>query len=109
MRILNHLKVPTGDILAVQGKYGPLEFISVGDYGKAQNIKADFLGYTDEIKGVSHGELMPLTDKWVLTISSQYGCKVSCKFCDVPRVGNGRNVTLGDLQGQLLAGLQLHP
>jgi 23S rRNA (adenine2503-C2)-methyltransferase len=109
MEILRNIKVPTGNICVVQGSKGPLEFISVGDYGKEANLKADFLGLTDEIESVPHQELLPLTQKWVITISSQYGCAMGCKFCDVPRVGNGANATLGDLQGQLLAGLQLHP
>lgn len=30
-----------------------LEFLTVGDYGKENNIKADFLGLTKEINGVS--------------------------------------------------------
>lgn len=29
-----------------------LEFLTVGDYGKENNIKADFLGLTKEINGV---------------------------------------------------------
>lgn len=30
-----------------------LEFLTVGDYGKENNIKADFLGLTKEINGVA--------------------------------------------------------
>lgn len=30
-----------------------LEFLTVGDYGKENNIKADFLGLTKEINGYS--------------------------------------------------------
>lgn len=109
MQILRHLKVPTGDICVARGAYGPLEFISVGDYGKEANLKADFLGLTKEIDSVPHQELMPLSEKWVITISTQYGCRQHCRFCDVPRVGAGRNATLGDMQGQVIAGLHLHP
>jgi 23S rRNA (adenine2503-C2)-methyltransferase len=109
MRLLRVLKVPTGHICVAQGAHGPLEFISVGDYGKEANLKADFLGLTDEIEYVPHQELMPLEEKWVITLSTQYGCRQDCLFCDVPKVGGGRNATLGDMQGQLLEGLQLHP
>lgn len=38
-----------------------LEFLTVGDYGKENNIKADFLGLTKEINGVD------LSKKWVAT------------------------------------------
>ena len=34
-----------------------LEFLTVGDYGKENNIKADFLGYTKEINGVANREV----------------------------------------------------
>jgi 23S rRNA (adenine2503-C2)-methyltransferase len=52
---------------------------------------------------------MPLTEKWVITISTQYGCSMGCKFCDVPKVGIGRNATLKDLTNQVIEALKLHP
>ena len=110
MKILRNLKVPTGNILIVKGdRNKELELLSVGDYGKEQNIKADFMGLTREIEGVSHGDLLPLEDKWVITISSQYGCNSSCIFCDVPKVGKGLNATHNDLINQVKAGISLHP
>lgn len=38
------IEVPTGHILIVDGKYGKLECVSLGDYGKDVNIKCDALG-----------------------------------------------------------------
>lgn len=84
-------KVPTGNILVIEGSRGDLECLSIGDYGKDQNIKADFLGYIKEIKGVPSGTVMPMSEKWVITISTQYGCSMDCTFCDVPTVGPGVN------------------
>ena len=107
--ILKNLKVPTGNICIMQGDKGKLEFVSLQDYGKAKNIKADFLGYTKEINQVPHGELLPLEDKWVVTISTQYGCSMNCKFCDVPKVGKGINATYDDLKNQIISALSLHP
>jgi 23S rRNA (adenine2503-C2)-methyltransferase len=109
MQIHRHLKVPTGDILVVEGKKGLLECLSLGDYGKAQNVKADFLGLTNEIEGVPHGSLVPLEEKWVVTISTQYGCSMNCTFCDVPKVGSGKNATTDDMIGQVITGLRIHP
>jgi 23S rRNA (adenine2503-C2)-methyltransferase len=86
-----------------------IEFLSIGDYGKDSNIKADFLGITRELNGVPNGEIMPLSEKWVITISTQYGCSMGCKFCDVPKVGKGLNATLNDLTNQLIEGLKIHP
>lgn len=107
--ILKNLKVPTGNICIMKGEKGRLEFVSLHDYGKAKNIKADFLGYTQEINQVPHGELLPLEEKWVVTISTQYGCSMNCRFCDVPKVGKGLNATYDDLKNQVLSALSLHP
>lgn len=108
MKIKKHIKVPTGDICVGQGEKGLLEFLSIGDYGKDANIKADFLGVTRELNGVPNGDIMPLTEKWVVTISTQYGCSMGCKFCDVPKVGKGINATKGDLDNQIIEALKLH-
>lgn len=103
------LIVPTGHICILECEKGKLEFVSLQDYGKAKNIKANFLGYTKEINQVPHGELLPLTEKWVITVSTQYGCSMNCKFCDVPKVGKGINATYDDLKNQILSALSLHP
>ncbi len=108
MEILRNIKVPTGNICVMQGEKGKIEFLSVGDYGKNANIKADFLGVTRELNGVPNGEIMPLSEKWVITISTQYGCSMDCKFCDVPKVGKGLNATYYDMLNQIKCGLNLH-
>lgn len=109
MKIRKTIKVPTGEIYVAQGENGLLEFLTVGDYGKEANIKADFLGITRELNGVPNGVPMPLTEKWVITVSTQYGCSMGCKFCDVPKVGPGRNATLADLDEQILTAIRQHP
>ena len=110
MKIIRNIKVPTGNILIVEGeKNKPLELLSIGDYGKEKNLKADFLGLKKEINGVPHGDLLPLKKKWVITISTQYGCSMGCNFCDVPMVGAGHNATFHDLIRQVLEGIKLHP
>ncbi len=109
MKVLRNISVPTGNILVVQGEHGKLEMLSLGDYGKDVNVKCDCMGLTREIEKVEHGKLIPLEEKWVITISTQYGCSMGCKFCDVPKVGPGRNATLDDLIRQVLTGIKLHP
>lgn len=108
MEILKNIQVPTGNICIMLGDKGRLEFLSIGDYGKQANIKADFLGIERELNGVPNGEVMPLTEKWVVTVSTQYGCSMNCKFCDVPKVGPGINATLDDLDNEVLSALKLH-
>jgi len=101
--------VPTGHILVVKGEHGDLECLSLADYGKEKNVKADFMGITRKIEGVPHGTLMPLEKKWVITISSQYGCSMWCTFCDAWKVPNHRNATFIDLVMQVQAAMSMHP
>lgn len=77
-----------------------LEFLTVGDYGKENNIKADFLGLHKEINGVKN-TAVDLTKKWVATISTQKGCLMNCAFCDCPKVGFKGNVSLDELICQI--------
>lgn len=88
MRIV---KTHTGKIYVDKDK--KLEFLTVGDYGKENNIKASFLGLNKEINGVQH-HTVDLADKWVATISTQKGCPMNCQFCDCPKYGFHGNVTL---------------
>ena len=88
------IKTHTGKIYVDSDKQ--LEFLTVGDYGKENNIKANFLGLTKEIKGVKNTDV-DLTDKWVATISTQKGCPMKCKFCDCPKYGFHGNATVEEL------------
>jgi 23S rRNA (adenine2503-C2)-methyltransferase len=98
MKIIQNLQVPTGNIFVVEGTKGKLEMLSLADYGQQINL--------NQHKSVENGlPLMPLTEKWVVTISTQYGCSMGCHFCDVPKVGPGKNATFHDLCGMILTAL----
>lgn len=88
------VKTHTGKIYVDSDRQ--LEFLTVGDYGKENNIKADFLGLHKEINGVEHHEV-DLSDKWVATISTQKGCPMKCQFCDCPKYGFHGNASVDDL------------
>lgn len=88
----------TGKIYVDQERY--LEFLTVGDYGKENNIKADFLGLHKEINGVEH-KPVDLTKKWVATISTQKGCPMNCRFCDCPKVGFLGNATVEEMEYEI--------
>lgn len=88
------IKTHTGKIYVDSERQ--LEFLTVGDYGKENNIKADFLGLHKEINGVANTEV-DLSEKWVATISTQKGCPLKCKFCDCPRFGFYGNATIEDM------------
>jgi len=102
MKIIETINVPTGHICICESDGGRrLEFVSMGDYGKDINLNSGYVG-----DGLP---MMPLTDKWVITISTQFGCSMGCKFCDVPKAGKGVNCSLHDMQRQMIHALQLHP
>lgn len=92
------VKTHTGKIYVDRDK--SLEFLTVGDYGKENNIKANFLGLTKEINGVAN-TAVDLTEKWVATISTQHGCAMKCRFCDCPKYGFKGNVSRNDLAYQI--------
>lgn len=109
MKVEKTYNVPTGHIVVVRGEKGLLEFLSIGDYGKDVNLKCNAMGLDREPDPVKHTAMLPLEEKWVITISTQYGCSMGCSFCDVPLVGSGKNATFKDLVHQVLEGIKLHP
>lgn len=88
------IKTHTGKIYVDTDRQ--LEFLTVGDYGKENNIKADFLGLHKEINGVPNTSV-DLTEKWVATISTQKGCPMKCSFCDCPKYGYHGNASIDDM------------
>lgn len=83
-----------------------LEYLFVGDYGKENNIKADFLGFTKRIEKVEHNPV-DITDKMVVTVSTQKGCPMSCNFCDCPKVGFKGNATLAELLSEITTAISM--
>lgn len=92
--MIKEFKTRTGAIFCDTEKR--LEWLYVGDYGKNANIKANFLGLTKEINGVEHRPVN-LEDKMVVTISTQKGCPMKCRFCDCPGVKFGGNATFPEM------------
>src|SRR5215510_11117152 len=43
----------------------------------------------------------PPADRFTICLSSQTGCAVDCAFCVTGRLGAGRNLTAGEILGQL--------
>jgi 23S rRNA (adenine2503-C2)-methyltransferase len=52
--------------------------------------------------------LMPEENRDTICISSQIGCPVNCKFCLTALMGLERNLTAGEIVGQVLFILQTH-
>lgn len=109
MTITTAHRIPTGFLFTGEYSRGLLETLSIGDYGKKHNVKADWLGYTDDLTGVPNTTCMPLSEKWVVTLSTQYGCPMACTFCDVPNLGFNGNATFEDLHAQLVNAIGMFP
>lgn len=103
------VKIPTGYLFSDVYHGHELETLSIGDYGKPKNVKADFLGYTKELNGVENGYCMPLTEKWVITISTERGCSQNCTFCSVPNIKYAGIVPFEDLFQQFVNARNLFP
>lgn len=106
---MKNIKLPTGFLFTDSYSKGELETLSIGDYGKSKNIKADFLGYTRELQGVANGDCQPMSEKWVVTLSTQYGCPMKCTFCDVPKLRFNGNASFDDMKEQLYSAIRLFP
>lgn len=83
-----------------------MEYLYVGDYGKENNIKASFLGYNKRIEFVEH-KPVNLTDKLVVTVSTQKGCPMKCNFCDCPKLGFKGNVSIWELVSEISTAIAL--
>lgn len=97
--MIKEFKTRTGAIFCDTEK--KMEYLYVGDYGKENNIKADFLGFKKEINQVSHHKV-DLKDKMVVTISTQKGCPMDCMFCDCPKVKFGGNISREELAEEVV-------
>lgn len=97
--MIKEFKTHTGVIFCDTDK--TMEYLYVGDYGKENNIKADFLGFTREINSVPHHDV-DLADKFVVTISTQKGCPMKCKFCDCPKVKFKGNISRKELAEEVI-------
>jgi 23S rRNA (adenine2503-C2)-methyltransferase len=97
-------KTHTGEIITDTDL--TLEYLYVGDYGKENNIKADFLGYNKRIDIVEHKDV-DIKEKLVVTVSSQKGCPMKCNFCDCPKLGFKGNASLSELLSEITTGISL--
>lgn len=55
-------------------------------------------------EGTARGRApLPKAEKFTVCLSSQTGCAVDCAFCVTGRLGGGRNLSAGEILGQLYA------
>jgi len=78
---------------------------SLSSHGAAQKgIPPRSAPRDDRGKGAArHDEGTAPPDRFTVCLSSQTGCAVDCVFCVTGRLGGGRNLTPGEILGQLYA------
>ena len=50
--------------------------------------------------------LIPMQDRYSQCLSTQVGCAMACTFCSTGKLGFERNLTYGEIMGQILVGRQ---
>ncbi len=50
--------------------------------------------------------LIPMNDRYSQCLSTQVGCAMACTFCATGKLGFERNLTYGEIMGQILVGRQ---
>jgi len=50
--------------------------------------------------------LIPMADRYSQCLSTQVGCAMACTFCNTGKLGFERNLTYGEIMGQILVGRQ---
>lgn len=106
---IQRYNIPTGVLFTDDYSLGKLETLSIGDYGKNKNIKAEFLGFNNEINGVKACNCLPLSEKWVITMSTQFGCPMKCVFCDCHKIDFKGNASFEDLKQQFYSAILTFP
>jgi 23S rRNA (adenine2503-C2)-methyltransferase len=76
------------------------------EYHSTDGTRRYLLGLRDD--RTVEAVLMPEEDRDTICISSQVGCPVNCQFCLTALMGLERNLTAGEIVGQVLFVMQTH-
>jgi 23S rRNA (adenine2503-C2)-methyltransferase len=77
-----------------------------GDDGEAGDGSDS--GSNNTEAGASAGSASPRWHRATICVSSQVGCAVNCQFCLTAKLGLQRNLTAGEIAGQVVAVLDRH-
>ncbi len=73
------------------------------DVNEFEDARAAREGSTFQVPGSRVKPRMEKLERFTVCLSSQTGCAVDCAFCVTGRLGAGRNLTAGEIVGQLYA------
>jgi 23S rRNA (adenine2503-C2)-methyltransferase len=78
----------------------------VSEFGSSDGTRRYLLGLED--RRTVETVLMPEEGRDTICVSSQVGCPVNCQFCLTAQMGLERNLTAGEIVGQVLFVMQAH-
>jgi 23S rRNA (adenine2503-C2)-methyltransferase len=96
------LKLSDGALIEAVFMPGEAWRAEVNEFSDARAVGAPDEGSRFQVPGSRLGATEK-TDKYTVCLSSQTGCAVDCAFCVTGRLGAGRNLTAGEIVGQLYA------
>jgi len=79
-----------------------------GDGTEAEFVKQVGAPCLDSETGESTDPARPSRQRATICVSSQVGCAVNCQFCLTAKLGLQRNLTPGEIAGQVIAVLDRH-
>lgn len=107
MEILDVKRNPTGNIYLLDlGNGFPVECVD------AQDVAVNKISAGVDYLKLKHRDAVPLVpreEKWVIIISSQYGCLHNCEYCDVKKTGFRGNIPERGMWAQITQIINSHP
>jgi len=100
MKIKDVLYLPSGRIFLLETDDGYLiESTEMRDVSVGGKHHAEVRKTTDPRVVWKH--LVPFSDKWLLTVSTQKGCPYNCQFCDVATLPFKGNLSQAEIEKQV--------
>ena len=100
MHVKNVFNLPSGRIFLLETEDNSLiECTEMRDVATKGKLNEEVRNSTDP--HVIWNHLVPYSEKWLLTVSTQKGCVHKCKFCDVPTVPYKGNLSADEIKEQI--------
>jgi 23S rRNA (adenine2503-C2)-methyltransferase len=103
---MTDISLPTRNLLSERSVIGPMPKVvlketSIDNATKLLNELSD----GQRVESV----LIPEEDRQTLCVSSQVGCALGCSFCRTGTMGIRRNLSMGEILGQITAAQEISP
>jgi 23S rRNA (adenine2503-C2)-methyltransferase len=97
------LKLSDGALIEAVFMPGEAREAAVNEFEDARAAPTGAASPRSKVQGPKGREETDRNEKFTVCLSSQTGCAVDCAFCVTGRLGAGRNLTAGEIVGELYA------